>query len=195
MSTNLPGRPRLEALDIVDACGEPTGQIFDKQTVHEQGLRHRDVHVWITNGRDLLQQQRHQDKSIMPGAWDISVGGHVGAGESYVDAAIRESREELGLTISRGRLVRLGRVATQLMLPGWKQAHNIVGDNFAVLVPDLALHELQPQEEEIQDLRWYPIAGLAADLCQPETALRHAPQPPVLYALGIAGLRGLLAER
>src|SRR5581483_6948850 len=103
-----------ELLDIVNEYGEPTGQVVDKRTIHAQGLRHRDVHVWVTNGHDLLQQQRRSDKSIMPNAWDISVGGHVSAGESYLDAAVRETREELGLALAPERLKRIGLVASQL---------------------------------------------------------------------------------
>ena len=45
-----------ELLDIVDEYGEPTGEQMEKWQVHEQGLPHRDVHVFITNGTHLLQQ-------------------------------------------------------------------------------------------------------------------------------------------
>src|ERR1700733_2743275 len=72
-----------ELLDVVDETGRPTGQVLPKKDIHAQGLRHRDVHVWITNGRDLLQQQRKADKAIMPGQWDITVGEHVDHGETY----------------------------------------------------------------------------------------------------------------
>lgn len=182
-----------ELLDIVDIYGNPTGQALDKKTIHDQGLRHRDVHVWITNGRDLLQQQRTWDKTIMPGAWDISVGGHVGAGESYLDAAVRETSEELGLDLTKGRFVRIGRVATALHFPGWQRPHEIVGDNFVVLEPDLQIDDLKLQEEEVLGARWYSIDQLEDDLANPETAGLHAPQPDVLYALGIAGMRGVAA--
>ena len=91
MSERITPRTSGELLDVVDEHGEPTGQTLDKQIVHDQGIRHRDVHVWVTNGNELLQQQRTWDKTIMPGAWDISVGGHVSAGESYLDAAVRET--------------------------------------------------------------------------------------------------------
>ncbi len=182
-----------ELLDIVDESGQPTGQVLDKKTIHDQGLRHRDVHVWITNGRDYLEQQRTWDKSIMPGAWDISVGGHVGASESYIDAAIRETGEELGLYLPRERFVNIGRVATQLRFPGWERAHNIVGDNFVVIERDLEVAGLHLQEEEVLDARWYPIDQLEADLMRPEAASLHAPQPDELYALGIAGMREVAA--
>lgn len=182
-----------ELLDIVDAYGEPTGQVLDKKTIHDQGLRHRDVHVWVTNGNDFLQQQRTWDKSIMPGAWDISVGGHVGAGESYLDAAVRETSEELGIDLPRDRFIRIGRIATSLHFPGWQSPHEIVGDNFVVLEPSLRIDDLSLQEEEVLGARWYSIDQLEDDLASPETASLHAPQPDVLYALGIAGMRGVAA--
>lgn len=178
-----------ELLDVVDCYGEPTGQTLDKATIHEQGLPHRDVHVWVTNGQDLLQQQRTFDKSIMPGAWDISVGGHVTAGESYLDAAIRETEEELGLDWAPERFIRIGRVMSQLRLPGWNAPHNVVGENFVVVERDLAVADLRLQEEEVLGARWYSIDQLETDLLGPGAAQRHAPQPIELYALGVAGMR------
>ncbi|HET8671674.1 MAG TPA: NUDIX domain-containing protein [Candidatus Saccharimonadales bacterium] len=182
-----------ELLDVVDIYGKPTGEVQDKKTIHGQGLRHRDAHVWVTNGHDLLQQQRRWDKSIMPGEWDISVGGHVGAGETYLAAAIRETSEELGITFPAERFIRIGRIATGLHFPGWGHPHNIVGDNFVVLEPDLDIHDLWLQEEEVISVRWYPIDQLEDDLAHPESARLHAPQPEALYALGIAGMRGASA--
>jgi isopentenyldiphosphate isomerase len=181
-----------ELLDVVNEYGEPTGQVLDKKTIHAQGIRHRDVHVWVTNGEDVLQQQRNDDKTIMPGAWDISVGGHVGMGESYRDAAVRETHEELGLALPPERLKRIGLVATQLEFPGWKRPHNIVGDNFVVYEPGLSLDDLQLQESEVQGARWYPIDRLERDLLSGDVGRLHAPQPAVLYALGIAGMRGVV---
>ena len=178
-----------ELLDIVDENGEPTGQVVDKKTIHAQGLPHRDTHVWITNGRDFLQQQRNMDKSIMPGAWDISVGGHVAAGESYLDAAVRETEEELGLWLPAERFVAIGRVATQLQFPGWEKPHNIVGANFVIVDRDLEIGDLQLQESEVMGARWYPIDQLESDLQTGPGRKLHAPQPRLLYELGIAGMR------
>lgn len=39
------------------------------------------------------------NKDMQPGKWDTSVGGHVGFGQSYLDAAHREGREELGVPL------------------------------------------------------------------------------------------------
>jgi len=193
MSKHTTPQTSGELLDIVNEWGEPTGRIVDKRTIHVQGLRHRDVHVWITNGRDMLQQQRNSDKSIMPDTWDISVGGHVSAGESYLDAAIRETHEELGLTRTPKQFRRIGLVATRLMFPGWEHPHNIVGDNFVAYEQGLSLDDLQLQESEVQGARWYPIEQLERDLMSDDSAQLHAPQPAALYALGIAGMRSIVS--
>ena len=184
-----------ELLDVVDEFGRPTGEVLPKKTIHAQGLRHRDVHVWITNGRDLLQQQRRHDKAIMPGQWDISIGEHVDHGETYRDGAVRGTSEELGLVRAPERFVQIGKFTSQLAIPGWKEAHNVVGDNFVLLEPDLEITGLTPQPEEVEGLRWYPIDQLEADLASPAyvPGELHAEQPPALYQLGINGLREVIA--
>ena len=54
------------------------------------------IAVQGSDGR-LLVHQRSFDKDVRPGAWDIAVGGVVGAGEAYDDAAARELAEEIGV--------------------------------------------------------------------------------------------------
>jgi len=62
-------------------------------------LVHRAVHVLVVNAAgELLLQKRSARKDIQPGKWDTSVGGHLEPGESYFAAALREMREELGLS-------------------------------------------------------------------------------------------------
>lgn len=184
-----------ELLDVVDRQGEPTGRILDKKTIHEQGLLHRDVHVWITNGSDLLQQQRTWDKAIMPGKYDISVGEHVGAGESFRAAAVRGTKEELGLELPARQFIPIGRLATSMTFPGWSNAHNIIGEHFAVVDPNLALDDLQLQETEVLDARWYPLAQLQIDIANHDlNAQLHAPQPFDLYHLGIARLYEIINQ-
>jgi isopentenyldiphosphate isomerase len=178
-----------ELLDIVDLSGEPTGEQRDKADVHRLGLWHRDVHVWLTDGQNMLQQQRAWDKSIMPGAWDIAVGGHVAASESYLDAAMRETEEELGIRFAPERYRPAGRLAVSMFIEGAGWQHRTVGDNFVVMERDLDLADLTLQADEVIGARLYPLDQLVDDLADPETAQRHAPQPPELWALGITAMR------
>jgi isopentenyldiphosphate isomerase len=56
------------------------------------------VAVGVFNSRDeLLIQQRAVDKVEWPGAWDITAGGSVVAGESSQQGAARELWEEVGI--------------------------------------------------------------------------------------------------
>jgi isopentenyl-diphosphate Delta-isomerase len=176
-------------IDIVDLQGEPTGRVEAKDLAHEQGLWHRDVHVWVTDGEHFLEQQRVWSKTIMPGVWDISASGHVAASESYADAAARETEEELGLRFNRSQFRPAGRLAVEMAMQDGAWMHRTVSDNFVVMAPGLRLEDLRLQASEVLAARLYPIDVLEADIMDPAHASRHAPQPPALWHLGIAAMR------
>ncbi|MEW6402335.1 MAG: NUDIX domain-containing protein [Chloroflexota bacterium] len=87
-----------ELLDIVNNEDIVIGQEM-RSKVHQLGLQHRGVHVFLfTQDGQLLIQKRSKDRAQYPSAWDCSVSEHVKAGESYLEAAIRGAREEMGVT-------------------------------------------------------------------------------------------------
>ncbi|MBQ6414204.1 NUDIX domain-containing protein [Candidatus Saccharibacteria bacterium] len=49
---------------------------------------------------EFLWQRRSNKVDRFPGDYDISAGGHINMGESIVEAAIREAREEIGAEIT-----------------------------------------------------------------------------------------------
>ncbi len=51
-------------------------------------------------GLEFLWQKRADGIDRFPGYYDISAGGHVNLGETVVEAAIRETREEIGAIIT-----------------------------------------------------------------------------------------------
>jgi isopentenyldiphosphate isomerase len=87
-----------ELLDIVS----DEDIVIDQQmrsTVHQLGLQHRGVHVFLfTQDGKMLVQKRSADRTASPSALDCSVSEHVKAGESYFDAAMRGMKEEMGVT-------------------------------------------------------------------------------------------------
>ena len=90
----------MEYIDIVDENNNPIGKVKEKQQAHEDGNFHRTAHVWIINDKnELLLQKRSASKKTHPNCWDISGAGHIKAGESVVDGAIRELKEELGVEV------------------------------------------------------------------------------------------------
>lgn len=88
-----------EIFDIVDDHDQVIGQC-PRRMVHRDGHKHRAVHVFVFNSRgEIFLQKRSMTKDTSPGAWDSSASGHVDAGENYDICALRELREEIGLTL------------------------------------------------------------------------------------------------
>lgn len=88
----------MEYIDIFDENNKPIGQVKEKQQAHEDGNFHRTAHIWIINDKnELLLQKRSASKKSHPNCWDISGAGHISAGESVTEGAIRELKEELGV--------------------------------------------------------------------------------------------------
>ena len=95
-----------ELLDIWDESGKPTGQVYEKSIAHQKGLFHPTVHVWFyTSAPSLLLQKRGSNKETFPNLWDVSVAGHVSSGESILDGALREIKEEIGLQLKSNDLI------------------------------------------------------------------------------------------
>lgn len=91
----------IEYVDVLDENGAMTGTTAEKFHVHEAGLWHKAVHVWIVNAEGkILLQKRSIRMDLFPGAWDLSVGAHLSAGETPIETAMRETKEELGLDVA-----------------------------------------------------------------------------------------------
>ena len=80
--------------------------------MHRDGDWHAALHIWVggvgAEGPFVLFQRRTLSKDTSPGALDVSVGGHLGAGETLVEAA-REAEEEIGLRTTLDALTYIGR--------------------------------------------------------------------------------------
>jgi isopentenyldiphosphate isomerase len=96
--TPVPVNPAEEILDVVDENDEVVGRA-PRAEVYARGLRHRCafVHVRDAEGR-VFVHRRTATKLVFPSLYDMFVGGVLGAGESYDEAALREAEEELGVS-------------------------------------------------------------------------------------------------
>lgn len=90
--------PNSDQIAIVDAQDIVIGA-QDRQIARQQGLIHRISKVFIINpSGEILIHQRSASRSDNPLKWDCSAAGHVDAGEDYLDAAHRETLEEIGIS-------------------------------------------------------------------------------------------------
>jgi len=140
-----------EHVDILDNMGRPTGEIRLKSEAHTLGLYHVSVHIWFyTDDGKILFQRRSNKKDTFPGLWDISVAGHVSAGETSIQGAIREIEEEIGLTIDEEELEYIGRYRAEKK-PKPKFYDNEFHDIYLVkFIYDI--NTLKLQKEEVSGL-------------------------------------------
>ena len=86
-----------EIVDVVDAENRVVRRATRRE-VRAGNLPHRGVGILCRDaGGRIYVHRRTRTKDVFPGLYDVFVGGVVGSGESYDDAARREVAEELGI--------------------------------------------------------------------------------------------------
>ncbi len=155
----MPAQDPGELFDLFDRDGAPLGRSKPRRDVHRDGDWHRSLHIWVAlrEGPDLpgaprsphlLFQRRSPEKDTWPGALDVAVTGHLRAGEALLDG-LREAREEIGLELAPGDVVRLGlrRCAEERGAIRDRELQEI----FATATP-LPLSFFQPDPDEVTSL-------------------------------------------
>ncbi|MGZ6254925.1 MAG: NUDIX hydrolase [Candidatus Chromulinivorax sp.] len=89
-----------ELLDLVNQDDQVIGQEY-RSVVYEKKYRNfRVINAFVINDQNQLWIPiRSAHKKLFPLCLDASVGGHVAAGENYLDAFKRETLEELTIDI------------------------------------------------------------------------------------------------
>ena len=86
-----------ELLFTVNQDNEPI-EPQPRYVVHRDGILHRTAHIWVYNSQgQVLCQQRSLLKDNSPGLWEPFFGGHLAPEQEYVDGALMELGEELGI--------------------------------------------------------------------------------------------------
>lgn len=154
----------MELLDVVDEAGRPTGAVVERETAHREGIRHRTAHVWLLRRRDgrvqVLLQKRSEGKDSYPGCYDISSAGHIPAGVDFIPSALRELREELGVTVQPEELVYCGQRQFRFEedFHGRHFRDNQVSNVYALWL-DREEADFVLQKEEVSAVRWMDFAA------------------------------------
>ena len=97
----LPWHEGEEWFDIVDAAGEPLGLTAPRWFAHLTGLRHRVVHILLSTPQGfLLLQMRSHRRREWQRRFSTTAAGHVKAGETWMQGALSELEEEIGLKMA-----------------------------------------------------------------------------------------------
>lgn len=141
-----------EYIDVATKEGALTGKRELKSIIHQKGLYHHTSHVWLyTKKKEILLAQRSSKKAICPLLWDVSVAGHIDAGETPKQAALRETKEEIGLDLLESDLTLIG------VYECFQNYDNGLIDNefHNTFIAELKvpLSQLVPQENEVEALK------------------------------------------
>jgi isopentenyldiphosphate isomerase len=100
-----------EIVDIYDERGGHIGTA-ERRQVHRNGAWHRCFHCIIVahrgHGLEVTLQRRSRAHQEYPGLVDVSVAGHLQAGEAVVQGSRREILEELGTEVAAEQLESIG---------------------------------------------------------------------------------------
>ncbi|WP_320122741.1 NUDIX domain-containing protein [uncultured Sphaerochaeta sp.] len=99
-----------EYWDLYDHARKPLGRIHQRGLPLGEGEYHVVVSVWTVNqDGKILITLRSEEKELFPGHWE-NTAGSVMRGETSLDAALRELREETGIEATPEEITCLGTV-------------------------------------------------------------------------------------
>lgn len=177
-----------ELIDVLDADGNYTGESIMKSEAHKHGLFHSTVHVWFyTKNDQILIQQRGKNKDTHPLLWDVSVAGHVGAGEAIEMSAVREVLEEIGLVIRKEQLQKVG------VFKSIQKHHDQLIDcefhHTFICELNKPLNHLKKQDEEVEDLVLIPLTKFAEETWGMANLKKYVPHDLSYYKAIIKEIR------
>ncbi|MDM7930579.1 isopentenyl-diphosphate Delta-isomerase [Tabrizicola sp.] len=139
----------------VDGRLQPVGKL----DVHQRGLRHKAVSVFVLDGPRVLIQQRAAGKYHTPGLWANTCCTHPRWDEDPATCAVRRLREELGITGLYPAFA--GRVEYRADVGSGLIEHELVDIFVAEAPADL---RVVPNPSEVQAVRWVDLYDLSAEV-------------------------------
>lgn len=151
MSTVLPIPTAEMLIDTVDTRDVPIG-VIKRSDVLSQAKNFHTAHLFLfeSTGRLLLQQlsgtrERHAFR------WGASVAGYLFANETYSEAIIRRTRQELGVTVDP---ILIGTIAVD-------EAH---ATKFVSLFKAIHDGDVSYDRQHIADVKYMSLDEISADL-------------------------------
>ena len=148
-----------EMFEILEPDGSFSGKLKSRKQVHRDGDLHGAAHIWVYRFVDrkaeLLLQKRSHNKDSFPDCYDTSSAGHLDPGENFLNGALRELKEELGISAAPEDLQYMYTKEIDLtdIFHGESfHNHELISIYMLELVPEDK--EIHYQEEEISGVMW-----------------------------------------
>jgi isopentenyl-diphosphate delta-isomerase len=87
----------MSECDIVNEEDEIVGQASQEEAVKKRLICRVSFIMLVNDKGELLLHRRSANKRAYPLHWSGAAAGHVASGETYGQAAVRETKEEIGV--------------------------------------------------------------------------------------------------
>ena len=146
-------------MTMIPAWVDGTLTPVEKLEVHQRGLRHKAISVFVMDGNKVLLQQRAMCKYHTPGLWANTCCTHPHWDEDPATCAKRRLKEELGITglypSHRDQVEYRAEVGNGLI------EHEVVEIYLASAIPNM---KLDPNPDEVMATRWVDLYQLSAEV-------------------------------
>lgn len=172
-----------EEWQVFDTNGQPAPgkSILPSESRKTDKIIVGAVHVWIwrhrRDGIEVLLQHRAKDKPTWPDFLDISVAGHVDAGESIIESIVREGKEEIGTRVETSKLEYIF---------SYRNFQN--GIKWVYLYEQRESQEFVFNDGEVQALKWVSLSDFEKMTIQPKTH-NLVPHPAEYFGFLVKALR------
>lgn len=138
-----------EIWDVLDKHGNKTGRYAERGRKMATGDYHLVVHVWKrnNNGEWLIDKRALTKGTSIDGKWETT-GGSAVAGDDSLTAALRETKEELGIDLDPQK----GTLFSTIVRHG-NDGHTWLQDAW-VFEHDCSIEDVRFQEGETCDAMW-----------------------------------------
>ncbi|MDR1687475.1 MAG: NUDIX domain-containing protein, partial [Clostridiales bacterium] len=134
----------VEYWDLYDKNREKTGKTHRRGEPIENGAYHIVVNVWFVNSNEeVLLAKRHPKKELWGGLWECSASGSVLAGEDSLKGAIRETKEELSISLTE---TDLALIETIIRESDFRDTY--------LAKKDIDIKKLRFHPDEVVDAKW-----------------------------------------
>ena len=136
----------IEYVDIYDEFKNNTGKVKIRHEFLDSGEYSLGVQAIIINSlNQILISKRSEHKEVYPLMWECN-GGQVSAGESGLDAIIREIKEELGINLDINKAILFKTV---------KKEHKF--KDLYLFYQDIDINDIIFMDNEVVDVKWVTI--------------------------------------
>lgn len=138
-----------ELVAIVDENDKVVGT-DTRDNVHKKGLLHREIAVIVFNKKNEILLQKRKDN----GRYGFSAAGHFPVNENYLQGAIREAKEEIGIEPKKKELKEITKLRRNVSRYGLR--NNVFLKVFEVR-KDLKIKEFKIDKSEVDSIGFFSI--------------------------------------